>query len=150
MLLCQAMFTAMSLLACPPAVAATLMHAATNARAVGGTTEADWIRWTGVAVGLVGAVVVAPSGSLVIIGEATAVVKRSAIWIRAKAARWIPWLRRDANVQLVPATLHLSAHGGVVSTGDATAYGGSLVDQVQQLQREIQRVRNEIGEVDQA
>lgn len=58
-LICQAMFTAMRMMACPPAATATVMHAAGAVYASGGPPEADWIRWTGVCTAILGALVVA-------------------------------------------------------------------------------------------
>jgi hypothetical protein len=145
-LFCQAMFTAMGMLACPPAVTATLMHAVGTAQAAGGPTEADWIRWAGVAVGMIGAVVVAPAGTLVIVGQAAAAARRMLTWARSKLARWIPWLRRDATVHGVTATAHLSAGGGAVATGRASVYGGSPEQQIAQLREELQEIWGELRE----
>jgi len=105
-LLCQVVFTAAGMAVCPPAVAAA-MHVAASAPAANGPTEADWVRWTGMAVGVAGALVVAPS--------APGLIYRAAV-------EWCLWMVRGL-FRRRPVVHQASAHGGIHMTGSVTAEG---------------------------
>lgn len=139
MLFCNSAIT-LGMLACHSGITAG------PARGAPGPTEADWIRWTGVVVGVVGAIVVAPTGALVLLSEVLDAIRRAWRVARRAAARWLPWLRRDANVQLVPAPLQFSAPEGAVFAEHGNVSGGSLQDQINQLRAEVRGVRDEVQE----
>lgn len=140
MLLCQAMFTAMGMLACPPTVAATLMHAVGAAHATGGPSKADWIRWIGVGTAVLGALVVA-------------LAALDLVWfqVRQLPHRADGLLRRlytgPAPAQTVSAGAML-ATGGTMS-GEANVRPGAdapLDVLVHHLMQEVDRLRDRIRE----
>ncbi len=102
-LLCQVVFTATGMAVCPPAIA--VMHAA--ASAASGPTEADWVRWTGMAVGVAGALVVAP--------RAPGHICRAAVKWGQRTARKVFGKR--------PVRHQTSAHQGIHGEGSVNGEG---------------------------
>ena len=133
--MCHTLITAIGLLVCRAAAVHLLGHHA------GGPTESDWIRWTGVVVGLAGAMIVAPAGALVIIGEVVAACKRAWKTIIRWLARWLPWLRKPVTGQGSLVLPPLSAGGHGDGSAEVTVSGGTLEAQVERLREDLSRLQ---------
>jgi hypothetical protein len=112
-----------------------------------GVTEADWIRWIGVITALVGSVVAAPSGGLLIVRQAAAAVRTGLRWL----AEHLPFRR---YVVAAPSTVHGQAGirmgfnvkaEGFVGPGPATP----TAEQLQMLWKEISRLYEKVNQVSQ-
>lgn len=112
-----------------------------------GVTEADWIRWVGVITAIVGSVVAAPSGGLLIVRQVAA-----AVWI---GFQWLanhrPFRRhagatpRTASGQAtIPLRFNVQAEG-LVGPGPETSTG----EQLQMLWKEVTRLHGKINQVSQ-
>ena len=69
-------------------------------------------RWVGVVIAVVGAVVVAPEGTRLLLKGIRAWFRRRGQQVRDQLARFLPFLRQDVNIQV-------KATGGSLSTGVA-------------------------------
>src|SRR5580658_10259077 len=72
----------------------TLLEVA-SARHSSAPTEADWIRWAGVAIAVAGALIATPDGTLVVWQRITSARN----WIRDRLAGFLPFLRRTISVE---------------------------------------------------
>ena len=110
-----------------------------------GVTEADWIRWAGVAMAIVGSVVAAPSGGLLIVQQTAAGVRSVSRWLAGK----LPF-RRHA----VPAPGLVHGQAGIGVRFDIRAEGLAIPgaatpteEQLEMLWKEISRLHRKIGDV---
>lgn len=69
-------------------------------------TLADITRYIGVSVAFVGAVVVSPAGTALLVRSLAAQVRRRAEVVRGRLGKWIPWFRRTHTLEV-----HDAAHG---------------------------------------
>jgi hypothetical protein len=71
-----------------------------------GVTEADIIRWVGVAVSVVGAFIAAPSGTWLILSEIGEMVLWAMRQLRARLANWLPSCESLYRFMYTPALVH--------------------------------------------
>ena len=112
-----------------------------------GVTEADLIRWAGVIVGVFGAVVVAPSGALLILQDAWAAVRAAWSAIRTAWNRFV--IRKKKPAPAVYAKAELAAAAGIAAGASvARRHGAPLAEQVRLLWDEFDRLSGQIRKVD--
>lgn len=140
-----------SLSVMPGVVTHGRITAGTIALRTAGPTQADWIRWSGIVVVCAGALVAAPDGVAQIRDGITDTARK--FWRRliAQLVRVLPWLRKDANVQLVTARANLrvptpciSGRGLVWNEGDPEAQKIEVLRlQILELWEELNRAQQE-------
>lgn len=111
--------------------------------------EADWIRRVGVVVALAGTVAAAPEGTVRLWHTVVAWVRRALNRVRAALARFLPFLRQDASPS--PSTVYgraqVAGAAGVVASARGWAKHGSLEEQIEYLNKQLQRALDEIDKV---
>jgi hypothetical protein len=110
-------------------------------------TEADWIRWTGVIVGVFGAIVVAPNGALLILLDAWEAIL--AVW----AAIWKAWnrlvRRKKQPAPAVYAKAGLAAAGGIAAAASVVRnHGAPREVQIRKLWDEVDRLDGRINQAE--
>jgi hypothetical protein len=121
-------------------------------------TEADWVRRFGVLVALVGTLVAAPEGTVLIGREIWTALRTARRRIWGSLARFLPFLRRSANVQGVTASSSTRAPSpSMRATGLQLRPDADLKERVDLLDqhivqafREIETVRQEAAAGDAA
>jgi hypothetical protein len=108
-----------------------------------GPTEADWIRWVGVTLAIVGTVVAAPKGTLLIVSQTF------------NAGRWLSGLIRRTMARILRRRRQsVSGLGGVamakMSGAGTLSAIGSVWSSSESVEQKIERLRGQIGEVRQA
>ncbi len=114
-----------------------------------GVSEADYVRWVGVAVALAGTVTAAPEGTVRIWRMAINWLRQAFRRVRSVLARFLPLLRQHATVQARSSHAHASAASGwgVAPSPRVRVEHGSLEAQVEYLGTQLQRAFDEIEEV---
>jgi len=111
----------------------------------------DVNRWVGVGIAVVGAVVVAPSGTRLLVQAAWVWLRRQGVRTRGQLARFLPFLRRDVNVQGVTASIGigLGSVGTLTVSGRAwhpTAPVDERIDALHQHITEVEGLLNEVSQ----
>lgn len=85
----------------------------------------DAIRWLGVCIAMVGALVASPTATAHAWRQTHAAVRLSANRARGRLARWVPWLRRNASLQGEAAAASASGLTGAVTVSASGIVGWS-------------------------
>lgn len=111
-----------------------------------GPTEADWVRWVGVGVSVVGAMLTAINGVMLAARWVWSGSLKGWGWLKGMLARWIPWVRRSVHVQGHTASVSASATLGtvVIRAWDEKA---SLKVKVERLHAELEAQRKELDQL---
>lgn len=111
----------------------------------------DVNRWVGVGIAVVGAVVVAPSGTRLLVRSAWVWLRRQGARTRGQLARFLPFLRRDLNVQGVTASIGvgLGGVGTLTVSGRAWHPTASVDERIEALHQHITEVEGRLNEVSQ-
>lgn len=110
----------------------------------------DVNRWVGVGIAVLGAVVVAPSGTRLLVRSAWVWLRRQGARTRGQLARFLPFLRRDLNVQGVTASIGVGLGVGTL-TGSGRAWHptASVDERIEALHQHITEVEGQLIEVSQ-
>jgi len=111
-------------------------------------TESDWVRRVGVLVALVGTLVAAPEGTVLIGRWIWAVLRVIGQRIRVLLARFLPFLRRGANVQGVAGSVNVRFPSlSMRASGLKLLPDADLKERVDLLDEHIVRAFGEIEKV---
>jgi hypothetical protein len=111
----------------------------------------DVNRWVGVTIALIGSIVVAPGGALLLWRTATDWMRRQRALVRAKLSRVLPFLHREHRVVFVDAAGASTAVGTVTVTGSGSGWSSaeSVDDRIDRLRQQILDVDRRLGGVEQ-
>ncbi|MBA3252082.1 MAG: hypothetical protein H0T66_17670 [Geodermatophilaceae bacterium] len=107
-------------------------------------------RWVGVAVALVGAVVVAPEGTRLLLRSIWAWIRRRGQEIRGQLARFLPFLRRSMDVRAGAASGNLTAGAALVTTwGSVLDWrpGATVEERLEALREWVNGIKKRVGEI---
>jgi hypothetical protein len=109
---------------------------------------ADIIRWVGVAVAFIGAVVVSPEGTYLLLRRAAGGLRRYARWVRSQLARWLPWLRQNVTIAVASGsgTAHATA-ATLTAVGRGWVPGESVEEKLDRLRREIEQLHGLLNDL---
>lgn len=106
----------------------------------------DVARWVGVAVGLLGAAVVAPDGARLVAGDIADSARGAGRRLRVLLASWIPRLRRPPISPRVGGTLgaQLALEAVAVRVGAAWDAEATLPEKVERLRQQVLELYDEV------
>lgn len=109
----------------------------------------DLNRWVGVAIAVVGSVVVAPTGTVLLWRSATDWMLQRKHQLCGQLARFLPFLRRDVTIHATSATGAASAFGSATVTVSARAWhpGAPVDERIEALRQHITEVEGQLNEV---
>ncbi len=109
----------------------------------------DLNRWVGVATAVVGSVVVAPSGTILLWRSTTDWLRQRKHQLRDRLARFLPFLRRDVTIHARSATDAASAFDSVTATVSARAWhpDAPVDERIEALRQHITEVEGRVNEV---
>jgi hypothetical protein len=109
----------------------------------------DLNRYVGVALAVVGSVVVAPHGTVLLWRSATDWPPQRKQQLRRQLARFLPFLRRDVTIHAASATGDVSAFGSATATVSARAWhpDAPVDERIEALRQHITEVEGRLNEV---
>ena len=109
----------------------------------------DLNRYVGVALAVVGSVVVAPSGTVLLWHSTTDLLRQRKHQLRDQLARFLPFLRRDGTVHAASATGGASAFGIITATVSGRAWqpDAPVNERIEALRQHIIEIEGWLNEV---
>jgi hypothetical protein len=110
---------------------------------------ADVNRWVGVAIALVGSVVIAPSGTVLLWRSATDWMRQRKHHLRGHLARFLPFLRRDVNIHVSSVSGMASGAVNVTLTASGRVWqpSASVDERIEALRKHITEVDGRLNDV---